>query len=364
MAERKGKTGDPLRIAYVLTSLGVGGAEKQTLALAERMAARGHKVMVVVMMAAGGEELETGLPVLRLNMVKTVKGIWKGARFAGQFLSAFVPNVVHSHTFPANMLARLMRLRGLRVPVVNTIHNVYEGGWHRRLLYRLSDGLAARVTAVSEAAAARYAGGSPVLVATNGVDVEAFRPERGRRKRVRREMGAGAGFVWLAVGRIAPAKDYANLLGAFRRVRKAHADAELWIAGEGEPVRMQDGVRWLGLRADVAELMEACDGFVMSSAWEGMPLALGEAMAMERPVVATDVGGVRELMGDCGWLVRAKDSSALAETMERVMGDGEREAMGKWARARVVERFSRESRVGVWEGVYGGVRGRGSGIME
>jgi len=345
----------------VLTSLGVGGAERQTVALAERMAARGHKVVVLAMTAAVGEELETRLPVLRLNMTKTVKGIWKGARFAGQFLTAFAPDVVHSHTFPANMLARLVRLRGLRVPVVNTIHNVYEGGWHRGLLNRLSDGLAARVTAVSAAAAAKYAGGRAQVVA-NGIDVEAFRPERGRRKRIRREMGAGAGFVWLAVGRVAPAKDYQNLLAAFAQVRKAHGDAELWIAGEGEPLRDQDGVRWLGLWEDVAGLLEGCDGFVMSSAWEGMPLALGEAMAMERPVVATDVGGVRELMGDCGWLVPAKDSAALAKAMERVMGDGEREAMGKWARARVVDGFSMEARVGVWEGVYEGVRDQGSGV--
>jgi glycosyltransferase involved in cell wall biosynthesis len=61
-----------------------------------------------------------------------------------------------------------------------------------------------------------------------------------------------------------------------------------------------NSVRWLGLRRDMPALLDAADGFVLSSAWEGMPLAVGEAMAMEKSVVATDVGGVRELMGDTG----------------------------------------------------------------
>ena len=67
-------------------------------------------------------------------------------------------------------------------------------------------------------------------------------------------------------------------------------------------------MRWLGLRRDMPALLDAADGFVSGSAWEGMPLAVGEAMVMEKPIVATDVGGVRELVGDAGAIVEAKDS--------------------------------------------------------
>ena len=66
-------------------------------------------------------------------------------------------------------------------------------------------------------------------------------------------------------------------------------------------------------------LLDAADGFVLASAWEGMPLAVGEAMAMEKPVVATDVGGVRELVGDAGVIVPAKDPEALAKAMLALM---------------------------------------------
>jgi glycosyltransferase involved in cell wall biosynthesis len=178
----------PLRIAYVLTCLGVGGAERQTLGVAERMAARGHKVVVVALTAAAGEELETRLPVLRLNMVKSLGGVLRGARFGRQFLEAFGPDVVHSHTFPANLLARLMQAQGLRVPLVNTIHNEFEGGWHRRVLNWLTDGLATRVTAVSRAAAMAYARPGRVEVVANGIDGGMFQPDIRRRRAVRREM--------------------------------------------------------------------------------------------------------------------------------------------------------------------------------
>ncbi len=87
----------------------------------------------------------------------------------------------------------------------------------------------------------------------------------------------------------------------------------------------------------MAALLDAADGFVLGSAWEGMPLAVGEAMAMEKPVVATDVGGVRELVGDAGVLVSAKDSRALADAMIALMEmpADDRRKLGEAARVRI-----------------------------
>jgi glycosyltransferase involved in cell wall biosynthesis len=94
-----------------------------------------------------------------------------------------------------------------RTALVSTIHNVYEGGWPRMLAYRLSDPLADRVTAVSEAVAERYVGlkavsSSKCAVVRNGVETGEFVPDRNRRDAMRQEMGVGEEFVWLAVGRI------------------------------------------------------------------------------------------------------------------------------------------------------------------
>jgi glycosyltransferase involved in cell wall biosynthesis len=354
-----------VRILYILTTLGMGGAEKQVVALAERMSARGHSVALLVLKHAD-EEWPAKLPVMRLNMRKSPPGIWRGLRFARNFLTLFRPDIVHSHTFPANIFARLLRLmtpRGEMHPVVlNTIHNVYEGGWHRMAIYRLTDGLCDGITAVSAAAAERFkrlgtVSRSKISVVTNGIDTQEFSPDRARRKRVRAQMNEGTPFVWLTVGRMAEAKDYPNLLRAFAIVCAGEQDAQLWIAGEGtEAIGIDPNIRALGLRRDIPDWLDGADAFVLASAWEGMPLALGEAMAMEKPLVATDVGGVRELVGEDGVLVAPKDSGALAEAMLRLMRKdaSERKFMGHAARRRIVDQFSMEARANDWERMYAG----------
>ncbi len=368
-----------MRIAYMLTSLGIGGAERQVVALAERMAARGHTVALLVLRPRVPSEWPTSVDVVRLDMRKTSVSIFGGLLRARRFFREFRPDLVHSHTFPANMAARMLRLIGATPAVLSTIHNIYEGGWSRTLAYRLTDGLSTHSTAVSEAVALRqiHSGAVPqrkCSVVTNGIDIAEFSPSRDNGARLRDLMFAKDDFIWLAAGRIVPGKDYNNLLAAFRQVRASFPQTQLWIAGEpaefwtsridgvivGRELDGADNVRWLGPRDDMPSLLNAADVFVLSSAWEGMPLVVGEAMAMEKPVVATDVGGVRELVGDTGTLVPAKDSDALAAAMLAVMLSSpvSRQTMGRAARARIVESFSMDSKVDAWESMYSSLLGQ------
>jgi glycosyltransferase involved in cell wall biosynthesis len=179
-------------------------------------------------------------------------------------------------------------------------------------------------------------------------------------------MGVRKEFVWLAAGRIAPAKDYPNLLRAFSSVLVALPAARLWIAGEAlgsEAARVQalavdhgmgEAVRWLGLRRDMPALLDAADGFALASAWEGMPLVVGEAMAMEKPVVATDVGGVRELVGEAGVIVPARSPESLAQAMLAMMQTAPeaRRSLGRAARERIKARFSMDAKAEEWEAFY------------
>ena len=149
-------------------------------------------------------------------------------------------------------------------------------------------------------------------------------------------------------------------------MRAARSDARLWIAGEAAGAEaltvralaaelgLDDAVRWLGLRRDMAALLDASDGFVLGSAWEGMPLAVGEAMAMEKPVAATDVGGVRELVGDAGVVAPARDSEALARAMLELMRRTaeERQRLGRASRERIATQFSMDARADSWEALY------------
>ena len=360
-----------MRIVYVLTSLGMGGAERQVLALAGRMAAQGHRVSLLVLKSRLGEEWPSTLEVVYLNLGRTPMSLVIGLMRARRFLIGFRPHLLHSHSFHANLFARLLTVIAPGHRLICTIHNIWEGGWARMLAYRMTDGLSQKTTAVCTAAALRFISLKAIsqtkcLVLSNGIDVTEFFPQAKRRAQTRAQMGVNEEFIWLAAGRIAPAKDYPNLLRAFARVTAACPQAQLWIAGEAAGTEFKrvsgltvelglgDRARWLGLRHDIPALLDAADGFVSSSAWEGMPLAVGEAMAMEKPVVATDVGGVRELLDEAGVMVPPKDPDALAAAMLELIRrkPEDRRVLGCQARERIVSKFSMNARADEWEVLY------------
>jgi len=360
-----------MRIVYMLTSLGIGGAERLTLSIAERMRERGHAVAVLTLRPRLEEEWPTTLPVFRLGMQKNPLSAAAALLPARRYLRDLCPDVVHSHGFHPNIFARLLGPVVPQTAVLSTIHNVYEGGSLRMLAYRLTDPLSRRTTAVSQAAADRFIALHAVparkcAVISNAIDVAEYTPDRARRAETRAALAAGSRFTWLAAGRLMPAKDYPNLLRAFARLRSSLPHTQLWIAGHGtdgqlsalkalaDELHLDGALRWLGLRRDLPALLDAADGFVLSSAWEGMPLVLAEAMAMEKPVVATDTGGVRELVADAGVLVPAKDAERLAQAMRALMLQPAeaRSMQGRAARRRMQMCFNLDVRADGWEALY------------
>ena len=169
---------------------------------------------------------------------------------------------------------------------------------------RVTDGLTDAVTVLSrhlatELAHRRVAASSHVHVIPNSVDVDRFGAEVNR-DQIREEMGVAEDqFLWLAVGRLDEAKDYPNLLCAFADLSHRRPDARLIVAGEG-PLKselastilrlgIERRVHLLGLRLDMPALYAASDALVLSSAWEGMPNVVLEAMASRDPS-CSDVG--------------------------------------------------------------------------
>jgi glycosyltransferase involved in cell wall biosynthesis len=181
-------------------------------------------------------------------------------------------------------------------------------------------------------------------------------------------MELGEAFVWLAVGRLVEAKDYPTLLHAFSRVVRAYPSALLLIGGHGplggqlesmtEELGLGDRVRFLGVSNDIPRLMNAADAYVMSSALEGLPMVLLEAAATALPIVATDVGGNREVVlhDESGFLVPPRNPEALAEAMTRLMGlpPEKRSEMGSRARAYVEAHYALDRVVTQWEAIYAG----------
>ncbi|MFL6716693.1 MAG: glycosyltransferase [Burkholderiaceae bacterium] len=362
-----------MRVALMVTSLGVGGAETQVANLADRLDAGGHQVLIISMINdLAVLPRSPSVRVESLHVRKTPLSLLLGYRRACRLLRRFQPDVVHSHMVHANLFARLVRVCAPMPRLICTAHNTNEGGALLMWGYRLTDGLAHLTTNVSQEAVDRYIScaavpAGKVIAVHNGIDCDQFRFDPALREATREALDVPPGCqVLLAAGRICEQKDYPNLLHAYALVLAQRADCLLWIAGEGSDqaaveqlavdLGVRAAVRFLGLRRDMHALMNGCDIVVLSSAYEGFPLVVGEAMACERIVVATDAGGVREWLGRSDHVVPTRDSPALAGALMDVLGMDAQSRMlhGAAARERVFRRYSLDAVVARWEDIYRG----------
>ena len=265
-------------------------------------------------------------------------------------------DVIHTNLPSANILGMACAAL-LRLPVVVTLHNTetkadrhwYQGRLETFMLRRLAD----RVIAVgSQTADARrkLLGNTPVHVLTNAV-ANRQAPSADELARLRGDvMTDPSRRLFLTVGRLTEQKAHDDLLRAFAQVSEGRRDVELAIAGRGplhdelsdqvEQLGLTGSAHLLGMRSDVRELMQAADVFVMSSHWEGLPVALLEAMQAGLPIVATGVGDVPDVLrGGCGTLIEPGDVEGLAKAMCASL-DTDSPACGAANRRVVQERYS------------------------
>jgi len=368
------------RVLFVITGLALGGAETQVVHLARRLKQRNWDILVVTLLKPGplaAELQEGGITVESLGMRSPLSLVPAMARLT-RLIRSWKPQILHAHMFHANILCRLVRLFAPVPVLICTAHSIYEASskvkqprevtW-RELVYRITDPLCDLTTQISQAGCNRYIkvkAVSPrkIRVVPNGIDTNLFCPRPEIRTALRRELGVEGFFVWLAVGRLEPQKDYPTLLKAFALL--GERDQVLLIAGEGrlreelEDLAVSLGiaqhVRFLGVRRDVPHLMNAADAFVLSSKWEGFGLVVAEAMACGLPVVVTDSGGPREIVdgGRLGFLVPPEDPIALAQAMEHLMKlpEAERRRLGELGREHILANFSLDRVVDQWEALY------------
>ena len=331
-----------------------GGGERAAAGLAMALPADRYDRWLATTRLAGGEPLAAlvaaGVHHVHLDRTGRV-GAGGIARLIG-LIRRLRPDVLHAHMFGSNVWGATLG-RALRVPVVVAHEQTwsYEGQPVRRLLDgQLIGRLAHAVLAVSSADAER-------MVAIEGVPREkvhvvpnawfARAPSTGD---VRAELGLGPDVPVAACAIVfRPQKRVDVLFEAFAACRARLPDAHLVIAGDG-PERplverklrehgFGDAVRLLGVRHDVDALWRAADAVVMSSDFEGTPLAVLEAMAAGGPVVATDVGGLPDITdAACARLVPRRDPAALGAALADVLGDRAlRDRMGEAARAKAAE---------------------------
>lgn len=361
-------------ILLLTTALTYGGAEVQVVELARGLKRRGWQVHVVSMVApvAFTTQLRAaGVTVHSLDMSPGRPSARAMRRWVS-IVRSVRPDIVHSHMIHANLLGRLSRLFVRMPALISTAHNIDEGGGWRIPAYRLTDSLADLTTNVSDAATERYVRdgltrASRIQTVPNGVRIGDFAFDPAARNDLREKLGLQDSFVWLCVGRIAPAKNHTLLLRAFAPLAQANPHAALVLVGEGEMERdirhlsrvygIERQVHFLGRRDDVARLMSAADAFVLSSDWEGLPMVLLEAGASGLPIVATNVGGNGETFAPtkAHHLIAPRNAGALQSAMSAVMAlpEAERRAAGTANARKIQEQFSLDVVLDRWEALYG-----------
>ena len=374
--------GMPPRIVHVVYSLEVGGLENGVVNLINGLRDEfRHAVVCVGQSGVLQEGLPSGVDVVTVGR-GSARDRWVALRLARVF-RALRPTIVHSRNWPAIEAIPAARLAG--VPLV--IHGEHgreaadpEGRDRRRnRIRRLLAPWVDRFVAVSADLRRWLAGtvGVPegkLVTICNGVDTHRFRP--GECAAARHGLGLVEDHpVVGTVGRLDPVKDQAGLLEAFARVKGAHPEAVLLIAGDG-PCRgelearaavlgLGPGVRFLGETKEVPAVLRSLDVFVLPSIAEGISNTVLEAMATGLPVVATRVGGNPELVEEdvTGALIPPREPAALAAAIGGYLGEPARRfAHGAAGRRRALERFDLAGMVSAYRELYLGLA-RGKALL-
>jgi glycosyltransferase involved in cell wall biosynthesis len=368
-----------LRIVHVIARLNVGGAALHVIELAAEQQRRGHRVLVVAGTLASGEKSmeyladELGVPLERLPVLQRELSPLDDARAVraiAALLRAERPDVLHTHTAKAGGAGRVAaRLAGSARPrVVHTYHgHVLRGyfGRSRETFYRLLERTLAhytdRLIAVSEQVrdelvSLHIAPREKFEVIPYGFDLaRRTAATDADRVRTRAELGAGDGvFVVGWVGRLAPIKRPLDLVRVLGALTAREVDAMLCLVGDGperaavEALARSLGVaercRVVGYREQLGPWYAAFDAFCLTSANEGTPVAAIEALAAERPVVATRVGGTAAVVedGTSGYLAPEGDVGRLAERLAELALDPElRSRLGRQGAARMRELYEK-----------------------
>lgn len=322
-----------MKILYVITGLGQGGAERVVCDLADEMFKKGHEVKIAyligdVLTKPEHEEIE----VIKVNL-SDFKTLLPAYIKLSKIIKKFKPDVVHSHMVHANILTRLVRISTPISKLISTAHSNNEGGALRMLGYRVTHRLANLSTNVSQEATQAFEdmGAVPkdgMQTVYNGISLEKFNHIPEARVRLEKELDLNRSYrVVLAVGRFNEQKDYPNLLQAISLLKKeVNYPFKVIIAGDGElrtllesiikEKDLKSDVILLGRRIDIPKLMSAADLFVLPSKYEGFGLVVAEAMACECLVVATDCGGVAEVLNNPEFLVPSSNALLLMKKMK------------------------------------------------
>jgi glycosyltransferase involved in cell wall biosynthesis len=376
--------GAPLAVEMVLPSLEIGGMETMVAALAQALAARGHRVGVTCLQRDGelAEEVQrAGIPVALVPCPGTAPLIQPHPGLRSHF-AARTPDVVHTHDGVWAKAALAARAAGVPA-VLHTAHGfAFDEPWFGDALRWWAGLRTDMVAAVSVPLREHLVNraripASRVVTIINGIDTTRFAP-KGRSGILREALGIGPDVPLIGcVARLDPVKNLPLLIEAMLLLVRHVPDARLAIVGDGplreslreraEALGLGDRVLLPGTFADTAPVYRDFDVFVLPSVSEGTSISVLEAMASGITVVATAVGGTPQLLdgGTCGTLVPSGDPEAMAGAIRHLLSDPvRRAAMARAARERVLEEFGHAAMVRAYEKLYRQITGKSAGLIR
>lgn len=340
----------PIRVLYAINGLGTGGAERSLAELVMPLREHGVQIRIACL-----EHRSAGVEA---DLVGTTDvdfvgpGLLRAGRKLRSLMRATNPDVIHTTIFESDIVGRLASI-GTGIPVVSSVVNTsYEvpAGPHpdassaKLRLVRSIDGFTARhfvtrfhtLTRASAASAARSLGipRERIDVIPRGRDTARLgRRTVERRMRVREELGlSGQQPILLSVGRREHQKGQIHAIEAMPEILSRHPEAVLVIAGRdgaasgrlsGTAVSagVEQHVLFLGHREDVPDLMSAADALLFPSLYEGFGGTVIEAMALELPIIASDIPTLREVTSSAAILTPLASSAELADAVLRLLDD-------------------------------------------
>ena len=361
------------RVLHIIDSLHLGGAQEVVLNLATCGSSRfRHEVATMHGHGIYWDRLrQAGVKVHSLSPHKLLPFYLASIPWR---LLADRPDILHCHLIPSNIIAKpLGALLGVPV-VINHDHTNDTRRADSRLLLaldRFSNRFASHIVAVSASCrdfliTRESIPASDVTLVPNAIDLRRFSPAAPRRDQARVELGLPASArVVAGVGRLNPQKNFALFLDIAAQLASRFPGLHFLLAGDGPEEKMlrekaaalgiADRVTFSGYVADTRLVYLAADVLLMPSRYEGLPMTLLEAMAMGLPVVASQLDGIAEVIGDGreGFLVPSDDASLFVERTAALLQDAELSSrIAQNARAKIEASFSVERMTSAVEEIY------------
>ncbi|MFA4889837.1 MAG: glycosyltransferase family 4 protein [Candidatus Omnitrophota bacterium] len=370
-----------VNLMFCLTKLELGGAQKQLLSLITRLDKTKFKVFLFTAkdgLLLADAQVINGLELTRSHFLERPINPFKDVlalREIYRFIISHNIDIVHTHSSKAGILGRLAaKLAGVKI-IIHTVHgwpfHDYQPFWQRKFLIWLECVMAKftdRIITVSKWDLAKglsygIAKENKYSLVYCGVNQAEFQQDgRG----VRNEFGIGQ--ADLLIGNIScfkPQKSPLDFIRLAYLVNQAMPEVKFILVGDGilrlkterliRKLHLQEKVILCGWRRDIPQVLSALDIFVLTSLWEGLPITALEAMAAAKPIVATDTGGVKEIInsGENGFLVPCKDMLQMAEKVILLLKySGLRRKLGVNARASLRADFNLEYSTGKIENLY------------